>query len=150
MVVTPQGQPVTINNPDDVLSSITSHLSVGVKLFPSHLPETLRDSLFESAEQSLGSTEDTIPQQLLGGLPVEGFDKDVAGDLLAQVEAVLVGFAVEKQTNQIFLESRTIFLEDSTAGAFLATAGDVEPSLSLPPQVGQYACLLYTSPSPRD
>ena len=142
VVVTPQGQPVTINDPDDMLSSITSHLSVGVKLFPSHLPETLRDSLLDRAEQSLGSTEDTIAQQLLGGLPVEGFDKDVAGDLLTQVEAVLVGFAVEKQTNQIFLESRTIFLEDSTAGAFLATAGDVEPSLSLPPKVGQYAMQL--------
>ena len=132
VVVTPQGQPATINDPGDMLSSITSHLSVGVKIFPSRLPETLRDSLLDSAEQSLGSTEDPIPQQLLGGLPVEGFDKDVAGDSLAQLDAVLFGFAVDKETNQIFLESRTIFSEESTAGAFWATAGDVEPSLSLP------------------
>ena len=150
VVVTPQGQPVTINDPDDMLSSITSHLSVGVKLFPSHLPETLRDSLLGSAEQSLGSTEDRIPQQLLGGLPVEGFDKDVVGNSLAQIEAVLVGFAVEKQANQIFLESRTILSEDSSAGVFWATAGDVEPSLSLPPQVGQYAMQLQIAQSLKD
>ena len=52
VVVTPQGQPATINDPGDMLSSITSPLSVGVKIFPSRLPETLRDSLLDSAEQS--------------------------------------------------------------------------------------------------
>ncbi len=150
VVVTPQGQPVTINDPEDMLASITSHLSIGVKLFPSRLPETLRDSLLDSAEQSLGSTEDPIPQQLLGGLPVEGFDKDVASDSLAQIDAVLFGFAVDKETNQIFLESRTIFSEESTAGAFWATAGEVEPSLSLPPQDGKYAMQLQIAQSLND
>ena len=150
VVVTPQGQPATINDPGDMLSSITSHLSVGVKIFPSRLPETLRDSLLDSAEQSLGSTEDPIPQQLLGGLPVEGFDKDVAGDSLAQLDAVLFGFAVDKETNQIFLESRTIFSEESTAGAFWATAGDVEPSLSLPQEDGKYAMQLQIAQSLND
>ena len=147
VVVTPQGQPAAINDPEDMLSSITSHLSVGAKLFPSRLPEPLRDSLLDSAEQSLGSTEDPIPQQLLGGLPVEGFDKDVAGDSLDQIDAVLFGFAVDKETNQIFLESRAIFSEESTAGAFWATAGDVEPSLSLPPQDGKYAIQLQIAQS---
>ena len=150
VVVTPQGQPVTINDPEDMLASITSHLSIGVKLFPSRLPETLRDSLLDSAEQSLGSTEDPIPQQLLGGLPVEGFDKDVASDSLDQIDAVLFGFAVDKETNQIFLESRTIFSEESTAGAFWATAGEVEPSLSLPPQDGKYAMQLQIAQSLND
>ena len=150
VVVTPQGQPVTINDPEDMLASITSHLSIGVKLFPSRLPETLRDSLLDSAEQSLGSTEDPIPQQLLGGLPVEGFDKDVASDSLAQIDAVLFGFAVDKETNQIFLESRTIFSEETTAGAFWATAGDVEPSLSLPQEDGKYAMQLQIAQSLND
>ena len=150
VVVTPQGQPATIHDPGDMLSSITSHLSVGVKIFPSRLPETLRDSLLDSAEQSLGSTEDPIPQQLLGGLPIEGFDKDVAGDSLAQLDAVLFGFAVDKETNQVFLESRTIFSEESTAGAFWATAGDVEPSLSLPQEDGKYAMQLQIAQSFND
>jgi hypothetical protein len=150
VVITPQGQTATINDPEDMLSSITSHLSVGVKLFPSRLPETLKDSLLDSAEQSLGSTEDPISQQILGGLPVEGFDKDVAGDSLDQIDAVLVGFSVDKETNQIFLESRTIFSEESTAGAFWATAGEVEPSLSLPPQDGKYAMQLQIAQSLND
>ncbi len=150
VVITPQGQPATINDPEDMLSSITSHLSVGVKLFPSRLPETLRDSLLDSAEQSLGSTEGPISQQILGGLPVEGFDKDVAGDSLDQLEAVLFGFAVDKETNQIFLESRTIFSAESTAGVFWATAGDVEPSLSLPQEDGKYAMQLQIAQSLND
>ena len=150
VVITPQGQTATRNDPEDMLSSITSHLSVGVKLFPSRLPETLKDSLLDSAEQSLGSTEDPISQQILGGLPVEGFDKDVAGDSLDQIDAVLFGFAVDKETNQIFLESRTIFSEESTAGAFWATAGEVEQSLSLPPQDGKYAMQVQIAQSLND
>lgn len=150
VVVTPVGQPATINDPEDMLSSITSHLSVGVKLFPSRLPETLKDSLLDSAEQNLGSTEDPISQQILGGLPVEGFDKDLAGDSLDQIDAVLLGFAVDKETNQIFLESRTIFSEESTAGAFWAIAGDVEPSLSLPQEGGKYVMQLQIAQSLND
>lgn len=148
VLVTPQGQPATINDPQDMLSSITSHLSVGVKLFPSQLPETLKESLLDSAEQGLGvinSTENPAQAKFLDGLPVQGFDKDVASDTLAQLEAVLFGFSVDKENDRIFLESRTIFSERSTAGGFWATAGEVEPSLSLPSAVGPYAIKLQVA-----
>ena len=150
VLVTPQGQPATINDPQDMLSSITSHLSVGVKLFPSQLPETLKESLLDSAEQGLGSinsTENPVQAKFLDGLPVQGFDKDVASDTLAQLEAVLFGFSVDKENDRIFLESRTIFSERSTAGGFWATAGEVEPSLSLPSAVGPYAIKLQVAQS---
>ena len=150
VVVTPQGQPATINDPENMLSSITSHLSAGVKFFPSRLPEGLKDLLLDSAEQSLGATEDTIPQQLLGGLPIEGFDKDVVADSFTQVDAVLVGFAVDKESDQVFMESRTIFSEESSASAVWATAADVKPSLSLPPQVERYAMKVQIAQSLND
>ena len=61
-----------------------------------------------------------------------------------------MGFAVDKETNQIFLESRTIFSEESTAGAFWAIAGDVEPSLSLPQEGGKYVMQLQIAQSLND
>ena len=151
VVVTPQGQPVTINDPEDMLASITSHLSIGVKVFPSRLPETLKDSLLDSAKQSLGSAEDPIPQQFYFALPLpDVFDEETVRKSVAQTEALLFGLAIEKKTDRIFLESRTIFTEEGTAGAFWSRAGEVKPSLSLPSQVGQYAMQLQIALSLND
>ena len=151
VVVTPQGQPVTINDPEDMLASITSHLSIGVKVFPSRLPETLKDSLLDSAKQSLGSAEDPIPQQFYFALPLpDVFDEETVRKSVAQTEALLFGLAIEKKTDRIFLESRTIFTEEGTAGAFWSRAGEVKPSLSLPSQVGQYAMQLQIAQSLND
>ena len=139
VVVTAKGKPPSINDPQDMLRSITSHLSVGVKLFPSRLPDTLKESFLNTAEQGLGSQEGSPGQQFGLALPISGFDKDIASESLAQTEALLFGLAIDKKTDRIFLESRTIFAEGGTAGTFWATAGGVEPSLGLPPQEGQYA-----------
>ena len=151
VVLTPQGQPVTMDQPLDMLTSITSYLSVGVKVFPSRLPETLKDSLLDSAEQSLGSAEDPIPQQFYFALPLpDVFDEETVRKSVAQTEALLFGLAIEKKTDRIFLESRTIFTEEGTAGAFWSRAGEVNPSLSLPSQVGQYAMQLQIAQSLND
>ena len=138
VVVTVKGKPPSINDPQDMLRSITSHLSVGVKLFPSRLPATLKESFLNTAEQGLGSQE-VSALQFFGVLPISGFDKDIASESLAQTEALLFGLAIDKQTDRIFLESRTIFAEGGAAGTFWEAAGDVEPSLGLPPQEGQYS-----------
>ena len=131
VVVTPLGQPATINDPLDMLTSITSHLSIGVKLFPSRLPDSMKESLLDDVEQ-VGP----VGQQIFGELPVGGVDKGLVKESLAQTEAILFGLAIEKNTDRIFIESRTIFTEGGLPGTFWATAGEVTPSLSVPLQKG--------------
>ena len=104
--------------------------------------ETLKESLLDSAEQglgSIGSTENPISDQFLEGLSVQGFDRNVASQSLAQLEAILFGFSVDKESDRVFLENRTIFSDGSRAGTFWATAGEVKPSLSLPSELEPYA-----------
>ena len=134
VVVTPLGQPATINQPLDMLTSITSHLSIGVKLFPSRLPDSMKESLLDGVEQV-----EPAGQQIFEELPFTGVDKEMVSEALAQTEAVLFGLAIEKKTDQIFIESRTIFTDGGLPGAFWATAGDVTPSLRVPLQEGDEA-----------
>ena len=97
VVVTPLGQPATINEPLDMPTSITSHLSIGVKLFPSRLPDSMKESLLDGVEQV-----EPAGQQILGELPVTGVDKDIVSEALAQTEAVLFGLAIEKDGQDFY------------------------------------------------
>ena len=80
-----------------------------------------------------------LRRQIFGELPITGVDKDIVSEALTQTEAVLFGLAIEQKTDQIFIESRTIFTDCGMPGAFWATAGDVTPSLSVPLQKGDEA-----------
>ena len=83
-----------------MLTSITSHLSIGVKLFPSRLPDSMKESLLDGVEQV-----EPAGQQILEELPVTGVDKEMVSEALAQTEAVLFGLAIEKRRTRFLLRA---------------------------------------------
>ena len=124
-IVTPEGSPAGAANPAELIAEVSETFSLGVKLFPSAMPEGMRTQLKGALEQL---SEAAAAQ----GQPLDAAGIDTALEGLAEVESMSFGMAVDLPGERIFVENRTVMLADSAAAKVWADAGKTANALGLP------------------
>lgn len=143
VVVTLKGQPVSIQDPQTLLTSITDKFSFGMKFFLSRWPDSLVNSMVEQIEKQQSAIE-ALPIPL-EGVPMLGMSENVSAEALSQIEGILFGLSVEKKTERVFFETHAVFEKDSDGARLCAGAGDLEPRVSFPTASSPYAVKLHVA-----
>ncbi|MDA7938131.1 hypothetical protein N9B71_03615 [Pirellulales bacterium] len=143
VVVTLKGQPVSIEDPQTLLTSITDKFSFGMKFFLSRWPDSLVNSMVEQIDTRRSAIE-ALPIPL-EGVPMLDMSKNVSAEALSQIEGILFGLSVEKKTERVFFETHAVFEKDSDGARLCAGAGDLEPRVSFPTASSPYAVKLHVA-----
>jgi len=143
VVVTLKGQPVSIQDPQTLLTSITDKFSFGMKFFLSRWPDSLVNSMVEQIDTRRSAIE-ALPIPL-EGVPMLDMSKNVSAEALSQIEGILFGLSVEKKTERVFFETHAVFEKDSDGARLCAGAGDLEPRVSFPTASSPYAVKLHVA-----
>lgn len=119
------GSPAGMADPLPVLEPVANELSVGVRVFPSLMPESLRKQLEmlldQAAKQAAAQGQPIAPgtaEQLLTGL--------------ADVESLSLGLAIDTEANHILAETAVINVAGSSAAKRIAAAGNGTLTVGLP------------------
>jgi hypothetical protein len=120
------GGPAGMADPLPVLEPVAKQLSIGLRVFPSLMPDALRKQLEilldQAARQAAAQGQPIDPgtaQQFLAGL--------------ADTESLSLGLAIDATANQIFVESDVINVAGSPAAKRIAAAGKAALTVGLPP-----------------
>jgi hypothetical protein len=124
-VVAMQGSAAGTANPEAILTKLTGELSIGAQLFPSAMPEAMREQVKAMVEQGA----DAAAAQ---GQPVDAAALGAVFESLADIESMTFGVAVEPAKERLFFENRTVMVAGSEAAAVWATAGKVDRVIGLP------------------
>ena len=131
VVVRPKGSPVVLADPRSELTRVTNRFSLGLKLYPSRLPEAMRAQLYDAVEEN---SKTPLVGGTIGG--AADIDTDAAGaavrQFVRQTAAVMVGVTVAPDAEEVVLETHFLANEGTEAAAVWAAATDVIPTVSLP------------------
>ncbi len=124
-VLSMQGSPAGPANAEALITKVTGELSIGAQVFPSAMPEPMREQLKAMVEQATSAAAD--PRQ-----PIDAAAVSAAFDSLAETEYLMMGAAVDPAKERVFFESRTVMVAGSDAAAVWATAGKTDGGPALP------------------
>lgn len=120
------GGPAGMADPLPVLGPVAKQLSIGIRVFPSLMPDAVRKQLEAVLEQA-------ARQAAAQGQPIEPgtAEQFIAG--LADTESVSLGLAIDATANQVIAESDVINVAGSPAAKRIAAAGQGSLTVGLPP-----------------
>lgn len=120
------GGPAGMADPLPVLEPVAKQLSIGLRVFPSLMPDAVRKQLEMLLEQA-------ARQAAAQGQPIAPgtAEQFLAG--LADTESLSLGLAIDATANQIFVETDAINVAGSPAAKRIAAAGKAALTVGLPP-----------------
>lgn len=124
-IISPQGSPAGPANPEKLIAAVAEAYSIGAKLFPSQMPEAMRDQVRAAIEQGATMAAEQGP-------PVDAAAVTAMVESLAETEALFFGAAIDLPKERVFFESRTVMLPDSPAAQVWENAGRTANALGLP------------------
>jgi hypothetical protein len=123
-MISPTGLPLPANlDPQEVFESLTDDFTMAVSLFPSRLPEPLREQLAQMAIQAANQAPAAGGQN-----PADAMAAMVAG--LSEIETMTLGIGVDEEQGRVEVENRTVAVPGSPG----AVAADETATLSVPLQ----------------
>ena len=124
-IISPQGLPAGADNPDKLIATVAEAYSVGAQLFPARMPEGMRNQVRAAIEQGAAMAAEQGP-------PVDAAAVNAMVESLAETESLAFGLAIDRPTERVFFESRTVMLPDSPAATVWENAGRTGNALALP------------------
>jgi len=124
-IISPQGSPAGPANPQELIAQVAEAFTIGAKLYPSAMPEGMREQLKLAAQQG---AEAAAAQ----GRAIDAAGMDAAFEGLEQTEALFFGLSVDMPNDRAFVETRTVMLADSPAANVWGEAGKTDNALGLP------------------
>jgi hypothetical protein len=124
-IISPQGSPAGATNPEKLIAAVAEAYSIGAKLFPSQMPEAMRNQVRAAIEQGAAMAAEQGP-------PVDAAAVTATVESLAETEALYLGVAIDLPKERVFFESRTVMLPDSPAATVWESAGRTTNALALP------------------
>lgn len=121
------GSPAGMADPLPALESVAAKLSIGLRVFPSLMPESLRGQFRALLDQAAARA--AAQGQAIAPGTVDSF---VAG--LADTESFALGMAVDGDAKQVFVETDVINVAGSPAAKRMAAAEKAALTVGLPPQ----------------
>jgi len=141
VVVRPKGSPVVMADPGEELTRVADRFSVGLKLYPSRLPEVMQTQLYEAVEANSANP------LVAGAIPGQAnIDADAAGDAVRQIvrqtSALMIGLKIDPDADEVAYETHFLAGEDSEAAALWAEAAAVTPLVAVPKPRDEQAVVL--------
>jgi hypothetical protein len=124
-IISPQGSPAGTANPEKLIAAVAEAYSVGVNLFPSQMPEGMRDQLRALIVQGAAMAAEQGPA-------IDAAAVNATVESLAETETIGFGVAIDLPKERVFVESRTVMLPGSPAAGVWENAGRTGNALSLP------------------
>jgi len=124
-IIAPQGSPAGPANPDKLIAAVAESYSIGAKLFPSLMPEGLRNQVRAAIEQGAAMAAEQGP-------PLDAAVINATVESLAETETLSFGVAIDLPKERVFFESRTVMQADSPAATVWENAGRTDNALALP------------------
>ena len=124
-IIAPQGSPAGPANPDKLIAAVAESYSIGAKLFPSQMPEGLRNQVRAAIEQGAAMAAEQGP-------PLDAAVINATVESLAETETLSFGVAIDLPQERVFAESRTVMQADSPAATVWENAGRTDNALALP------------------
>ncbi len=141
VVVRPKGSPVVMADPGEELNLVSDRFSVGLKLYPSRLPEAIETQLYEAVEANSANP------LVAGAIPGQAnIDADAAGDAVRQIvrqtSALMIGLKIDPDADEVAYETHFLANEGSEAAALWAEAAAVTPLVAVPKPRDEQAVVL--------
>jgi hypothetical protein len=124
-IISPQGSPAGAANPEKLIAAVAEAYSVGVNLFPSQMPEGMRNQVQAAIEQAAAMAAQQGPA-------IDAAAVNATVESLAETETIAFGVAIDLPKERVFVESRTVMLPGSPAAGVWENAGRTGNALSLP------------------
>lgn len=118
-IVAPQGSPAAPAGLEQQLDPVVKMYSLGVKLFPSRLPDALRAQLAAVAGQA-------------AAMQAQDVDAEALTKQLAVVEMFMLGLTLDIENARAFLETRTAMTAGSAEGTVYDAMAQMTPSAPAP------------------
>jgi hypothetical protein len=124
-IISPQGSPAGPAKPQELIAQVADAYSIGAKLFPSAMPEAMREQLKMVAEQGA----DAAAAQ---GQAIDAAGMNAAFDNLEETEAIFFGVSLDVPNERAFVETRTMMLAGTPGATVWADAGKAVNATGLP------------------
>ena len=111
------GMPATIDDPMPLLERVVGPFSIGVNLFPSAMPEPIRQQLEMILDQAAAAA--AAQGQEIDPATVRGFIAN-----LAETESFALGMAIDAAEKQVFVETSSSLVEGSMTAQSMAAAAE--------------------------
>lgn len=111
------GMPTTIDDPMPLLERVVGPFSIGVNLFPSVMPEPIRQQLEMILDQAAAAA--AAQGQEIDPATVRGFIAN-----LAETESFAIGMAIDAAEKQVFVETSSAQVEGSMTARSMAAASE--------------------------
>ncbi|MDA1040753.1 MAG: hypothetical protein O3A37_10765 [Planctomycetota bacterium] len=119
------GSPAGVDDPLPLLNQVVGPFSLGIRLFPSVMPEPLRQQLemiLEQAANSAGEQGQPIDPEAVRGFVTN----------LQDTESLALGLAIDPPGEQLFVEASSAQVAGSTAAATVAAAAQGTLTVGMP------------------
>ncbi len=119
------GSPAGVDDPLPLLNQVVGPFSLGIRLFPSVMPEPLRQQLemiLEQAANSAGEQGQPIDPEAVRGFVTN----------LQDTESLALGLAIDLPGEQLFVEASSSQVAGSTAAATVAAAAQGTLTVGMP------------------
>ena len=141
VVVRPQGSPVVMADPGEELNRVVDRFSVGLKVYPSRLPEAMQTQLYEAVEANSANP------LVAGAMPGQAsIDADAAGDavrqMIHQTAALMIGLNIDPNADEVAYETHFLANEGAEAATLWSEAADVTPLVAVPKPRDEQAVVL--------
>jgi hypothetical protein len=124
-IIAPQGSPAGPANPQELIAQVAEAFTIGAKLFPSAMPEGMREQLKAAAQQGV----DAAAAQ---GQAIDAAGINAAFEGLQETEALFFGLTIDAPNDRAFVETRTVLLPGSAGATVWSEAGKADNALGLP------------------
>jgi hypothetical protein len=124
-IIAPQGSDGGPAAPEKIIAALVDDFSIGVRLFPSAMPEGMRDRVKNMAEEAVERAAEQ-------GQQVDPAAVALGLQSLETVETLTFGVAIDEPGDQVFLESRTVMVPGTPAAAGWSAAARSDAGLGLP------------------
>jgi hypothetical protein len=124
-ILAQQGSVAGPAGPEEIIAPLVKDFSIGVRLFPSAMPEGMRERVRSMAEEAVERAAEQ-------GQQVDPAALALGLKSLETVETLTFGVAIDEPGDQVFLETRTVMVPGSPAAAGWSAAAKSSAGLGLP------------------
>jgi hypothetical protein len=124
-IIAPQGSPAGPANPEQLIAQVAEAFTIGAKLFPSAMPQGMREQLEAAAQQG-------VEAAAAQGQAIDAAGMNAALEGLKETEALFFGLTIDPANDRGFVETRTVLLPGSAGATVWSDAGKADNALGLP------------------
>lgn len=130
-IISPEAIPnAGVDDPSELIPPLSEDFTLAVKLFPSRMPQPLREQLAKQIEAAAARSAQM-------GQPVDASALVAALGSLGDVESMTLGLRLDDAKNRVLVEMRSVGLPGSAAAKAAADLGDSPLTVPLPKSSGK-------------